>query len=123
MAGRSRRKTVRHEAGELVGKPAPRAPGLADFNHRCWLCGRELGKRVQWHHAVPRSRGGKDTVPVHPICHSTLHASFTNHELEQYGTDIGSLRSTPEMTLFLRWIDGKPPDFHAPTRRRKQDAR
>ena len=85
----------------------------------CWLCGRALGRRVQWHHTVPKSRGGRDTVPVHPICHSALHANFTNRQLEDFGIDVGAVRAVPEMADFLAWIDGKPEDFHAPTRRRK----
>ncbi len=32
----------------------------------CFLCSRPVGERVQWHHAVPKSRGGRETVPVHP---------------------------------------------------------
>lgn len=86
----------------------------------CWLCGRPLGRRVQWHHAVPKSRGGTATVPVHPICHSTLHAALTNHELAAIGDDIRQLRQQPEIVRFLTWIDGKPADFHAPTRRTRR---
>ena len=33
----------------------------------CWLCGRPLGKTTVWHHPVPKSRGGRDVVPMHPI--------------------------------------------------------
>ena len=34
----------------------------------CWLCGRPTGKTIVWHHPVPKSRGGRDVVPMHPIC-------------------------------------------------------
>lgn len=84
----------------------------------CWLCRRPLGRRVQWHHPVPKSRGGRQTVPIHPICHSKLHVTFTNKELEDVGEDIATLRSHADIAIFLKWIDGKPADFHAPTRRR-----
>ena len=47
----------------------------------CWLCGRPLGRRVEWHHPTPKSRGGRVVAPVHPICHRAIHASFTNAEL------------------------------------------
>ncbi|TNE39517.1 MAG: hypothetical protein EP321_08845 [Sphingomonadales bacterium] len=47
----------------------------------CWLCGRLLGRRVEWHHPVPKGRGGREKVPVHPICHRAIHAHFTNAEL------------------------------------------
>jgi hypothetical protein len=84
----------------------------------CWLCCRELGRRVEWHHPVPKSRGGKDTVPVHPICHATLHRHFSNTELAAFGPDVEALRRQETIARFLRWIDGKPPEFHAPTRGR-----
>ncbi|HMO68383.1 MAG TPA: HNH endonuclease [Novosphingobium sp.] len=81
----------------------------------CWLCARPLGHRVEWHHPVPKSRGGRETVPVHPICHRTLHVTFANAELARIGADAGQLRAHPALARFLAWIVGKPPDFHART--------
>lgn len=86
----------------------------------CWLCNRELGRKVEYHHPVPKSRGGRATEAVHPICHRTLHAAFSNTELGRIGTDLAALRSSPEIARFLRWIADKQPDFHAPTARRKR---
>jgi hypothetical protein len=68
---------------------------------------------------VPRSRGGRETVPVHPICHRTIHATLTNKELERGYAASAALRAHPEIAKFLDWIARKDPDFHAPTRRRK----
>ena len=85
----------------------------------CWLCSRPLGERVEWHHPVPKSRGGRDRRPIHPICHRTLHARFTNAELEQIGGVLSELRADPEIAKFLAWVANKDPDFHAPTHRRK----
>lgn len=85
----------------------------------CWLCDRPIGTRVEWHHVVPKSRGGRETVAVHPICHRTLHALFTNAELARAGPDRAVLSGSPEMSRFLAWVGGKPPDFHAPTRKRR----
>ncbi|WP_279480438.1 HNH endonuclease [Aureimonas sp. SK2] len=83
----------------------------------CWLCSRPLGRRIEWHHPLPKSRGGRDTVPVHPICHRTIHACFSNVDLERHARDELPLASNPDLARFLKWIAGKPPDFHAPTRR------
>jgi hypothetical protein len=58
-------------------------------------------------------------VPLHPICHRTLHAHFTNVELARYGADRASLIAAPDFARFLSWIASKPPDFHAPTRRKR----
>jgi hypothetical protein len=82
----------------------------------CWLCRRPLGERIEWHHPMPKSRGGRETVPVHPICHLTIHACFTNAELARMPADAAALTTRAEMGRFLNWIASKPADFHAPTR-------
>jgi hypothetical protein len=85
----------------------------------CFLCGRPLGAKVEWHHPVPKSRGGRETAPVHPICHRAIHAALTNKELERGYATAGALRSHPELAKFVAWVTAKHPDFHAPTRRKK----
>ena len=85
----------------------------------CWLCARPLGEQVELHHPVPKSRKGRETVAVHPICHQTLHATFTNRELERFGTDAPRVREHPDISKFLSWIANKPPDFYAPTKRKQ----
>lgn len=82
----------------------------------CWLCGRVLGTRVEWHHPIPKSRRGRYVVPVHPICHRAIHANFTNAELAKLPPQADALKSNAELARFLDWIASKPPDFHAPTR-------
>lgn len=82
---------------------------------QCWLCQRPLGRRSERHHPVPRSRGGRETVPVHPICHRAIHAAFSNSQLGRLPPDPQVLREAPPLTPFLRWIADKPADFHAPT--------
>lgn len=84
----------------------------------CWLCERPLGQRVQHHHLVPKAKKGRETRPVHPICHKTIHAYFTNAQLSRMGEDVEAIRAHPDMAKFLKWIAGKPPDFHAPTHRK-----
>ena len=81
----------------------------------CALCLRPLGFKVEWHHVVPKSRGGRVTVPLHPICHRAIHHAADNKSLAKLAT-IEGVRALPELAGFLRWIAGKPPDFHAPTR-------
>ncbi|QNE31738.1 HNH endonuclease [Sphingomonas sp. NBWT7] len=82
----------------------------------CALCDRPLGSRVEWHHVVPKSEGGTETQPVHPICHRTIHAAADNATLARIG-ELGGVRAIPAVARFLGWIADKPPDFHAPTRR------
>jgi hypothetical protein len=85
---------------------------------RCWLCGRPLAARVEYHHPIPKSRGGRETVAVHPICHRTLHKTFSNAELGVFGASAAAIRADPRIGRFLAWIATKEPDFHAPTHKR-----
>lgn len=87
----------------------------------CWLCSRPMGTMTEWHHPLPKSRKGRDKVPVHPICHQAIHASFTNAQLERIGMAVVQVRDHPDVGKFLAWVASKDPDFHAPTadRRRK----
>lgn len=85
----------------------------------CWLCARPLGRRIEWHHPVPKSRGGRETVPLHPICHRTIHASFSNAELGRMEPNAAALLESEHIQRFVRWVAGKHPDFYVPTARRR----
>lgn len=85
----------------------------------CFLCGRPLGRRVEWHHVVPKSRGGRKTAPVHPICHRTIHRTLDNKALERAYASAEALRAHSELARFIAWVANKDPDFHAPTRGRR----
>lgn len=110
MAGRVKRK---------AGLAAARARAVREdvSPQPCALCGRPLGARVEWHHLVPKSEGGRETAPVHPICHRTIHVTIPNPELARRYADPAALRARPGIAAFLRWIADKPPDFHVPVRR------
>jgi len=82
----------------------------------CWLCGRQMGEQIEWHHPVPKAKKGRVKVQVHPICHRTIHANFTNSELGRMGADRDLIRANEAVAKFVAWVSGKPPDFHAPTR-------
>lgn len=68
---------------------------------------------------MPKLKGGAkgETVLLHQICHSTLHAHFSETELARRLNTIDTLRAEPALQGFLAWIRSKPGDFHAPTRR------
>ena len=100
-------------------RPDPPAPAAEPV--LCPLCDRPIPPeaRSSRHHLVPRLKGGTHlgTARLHQICHSAIHARFTEAELARRLSDIGSLRSDPEIARFLAWVRTKPDDFHAPTRR------
>ncbi len=85
----------------------------------CWLCSRPMGEVTEWHHPVPKSRGGKERQPVHPICHRTIHANFTNSDLEKRYATTQALLAHVEIGRFVAWVANKPPDFDAPTKDRR----
>ena len=109
MTGRVKRRAGLAEAAARAEREA--APPV------CALCERPLGARVEWHHLVPKSEGGRVTAPVHPICHRTIHATLTNAELAHEGSEAAALRAHPSLAGYLRWIANKPADFSAPVRR------
>jgi hypothetical protein len=85
----------------------------------CWLCSRPVGEIVEWHHPVPKSRGGRDRQMIHPICHRTIHANFTNSDLEKRFATVEALLGHEDIGRFVSWIANKPPDFDAPTKGRR----
>ncbi len=81
----------------------------------CPLCNRPLGQRRERHHVIPRSKGGTETVLLHPICHRKIHKVFTRNELARLAS-IEGLKPHPDIQAFLRWIGKKPADFYRRTR-------
>ncbi len=110
MSGRVRRKQVA-AAMEAAGSVTP--------PETCALCARPFGQRIEWHHVLPKSEGGRETVPLHPICHRTIHAHATNAELARLYPTLEALREREDIRRFVAWIADKPRDFHAPTRRKQ----
>ncbi len=86
----------------------------------CWLCARPIGKTIVLHHPVPKSRGGRDVVPMHPICQQTLIANFTNSELQRHATDVDALLANPNVRKFVDWVAKKDPDFTASTTKKQR---
>lgn len=86
----------------------------------CWLCSRPTGKTVVWHHPVPKSRGGREVVPMHPICQQTLMANFTTSELQRHGMDVEGLLADPAVRKFVDWVANKDPDFTATIAKKKR---
>ena len=95
----------------------------------CPLCDRPIPPEAKSsrHHLTPRLKGGTHagTVRLHQICHSAIHARFSETELAKRLADVESLRADPEISAFIAWVQTKPPACHAPTRmtRDRRDAR
>jgi hypothetical protein len=104
----ARRSSKNDPYGDVGREDEARAPAAT-----CWLCSRLTGKTVISHHPVPKSRGGRDTVPMHPICQQMLIANFTNSELQRHGMDVEGLLADPGVRKFVDWVANKDPDFTA----------
>ena len=111
------RKHPKH--GPIEGPPTEGddAPAAAA---PCWLCGRPTGEKIVWHHPVPKSRGGREVVPMHPICQQTLTVNFTNSELQRHGMDVEGLLANPAVRKFVDWVANKDPDFTATISKKKR---
>jgi hypothetical protein len=86
----------------------------------CPLCERPIPAHAKSsrHHLTPKLKGGakRGTVQLHQICHSAIHARFSEAELARRLNDVETLRSHPDLAEFLCWVKTKPSAFHAPTR-------
>jgi len=86
----------------------------------CPLCERPIPSRARssLHHLTPKLKGGthRGTVRLHQICHSAIHARYSEAEIAKRLADVEALRTDPEIARFLIWVRGKPDDFHAATR-------
>lgn len=101
-------------------EPQTEESDIAAVAPPCWLCGRPTGATIVWHHPVPKSRGGRDVVPMHPICQQTLTVNFTNSELQRHAMDVESLLANPAVRKFVDWVAKKDPDFTATISKKKR---
>ena len=78
----------------------------------CPLCERDMPRwQITLHHLTPREEGGKaeDRTPMCRPCHKQLHALFSNKHLAREYKTIESLRESPELQPFLKWIRKQKP--------------
>ncbi len=96
-------------------------PPDGDSLPACVLCGRAIPPHAKssLHHLTPKLKGGArlGTVRLHQICHSAIHARYTEAEIARHLAEPDALRADPELARFVDWVCTKPDDFHAPTRR------
>lgn len=87
----------------------------------CPLCERPIPDAMKdAHHLIPKSRGGKQTQFLHWICHSQIHALFTETELARQYSTVEALLAHPEIELFVKWVKRKPNDFFEVSRKSRR---
>jgi len=115
----------KHHGGRpaAASQPDTIEPEPADAA-RCILCGRAIPPqaRSSLHHLTPKLKGGArgGTVRLHQICHSAIHARYTEAEIAHRLAEPAALREDAELARFAAWVRTKPDDFHAPTRRARE---
>lgn len=108
MAGRIRRKLI--EASQV---DSPVAEPVA-----CRLCGRPIEtSQLDLHHLIPKSQGGRETVPLHRICHRQIHALLTEKELARDYPTVTQLLAHAGIARFVDWVRRKPEGFAERTRK------
>jgi hypothetical protein len=68
----------------------------------CVFCGREISTRE--HHIVPKSKGGRVTVPTCEACESFIHRTFTHAELRDRYSTVESVQEHEGYQRFLKWL-------------------
>jgi hypothetical protein len=86
------------------------------IKYDCPLCGREV-QRVSDHHLTPRSRGGKETLPICLDCHKSVHAFFTNKELEDTYHTVEALLGDEKFAKHMKWFSKQDPNRRYKTKR------
>jgi len=90
----------------------------------CGLCGRSFSRAdLTRHHCLPKSRGGtaEDIELLCCMCHSMVHATYTNATLEALYATLAQLRTAPELQAYICWVRKQPSSRrtrNAPRRRR-----
>jgi 5-methylcytosine-specific restriction endonuclease McrA len=75
------------------------------------------------HHMVPRSRGGKSTETICADCHKSIHACFTNKELEETFHTVEALLTNEMFSGMIRFISKQDPGGRVTTRKSKDRLR
>ncbi|HEX2747999.1 MAG TPA: hypothetical protein VHM91_08380 [Verrucomicrobiales bacterium] len=60
------------------------------------------------HHGVPASQGGREIVLLCRPCHSQVHATFTNKQLEKRYSTVEKLLESDEIWKFAQWRHKHP---------------
>lgn len=120
MSRGQRRRNRDVATGTQAAAPHAETASTPASDDVCGLCRRRIppGARASRHHLVPKLKGGAHlpTVRLHQICHSAIHARWSEAELARRLADLDALRAEPALAPFLDWVRTKPDDFYAPTR-------
>jgi hypothetical protein len=78
------------------------------------------------HHLVPKSRGGRVTKTICADCHRSIHATFSNKELEKTYFTVEALLAHPTFAKAITFLQKQDPRRRyrmVRTKKRQRDRR
>jgi len=75
------------------------------------------GPSVNRHHLIPVLKGGKESFPIHKICHSKIHSLWSENELRDTYNTFDVIKADERMQTFVKWVARKDPEYRDSNRR------
>jgi len=76
------------------------------------------------HHVLPRSRGGKKTLPICRDCHDAIHATYDTQQLEKSAlVTVEALQADPTLARVFAFLAKQSPQTRTTTKTAKQKRR
>lgn len=88
--------------------------------HICQLCDRQVPEITE-HHLIPKEKGGKhySTAMLCRMCHTQIHALYTNKELAARLFSIARLKNDDNIKKYLDFIVKMPGETIIPIKKAK----
>lgn len=84
---------------------------------KCRFCNRDIPENlIQYHHLIPKSKDGKDTVPACPSCHNFIHKTWENNRLRDFYNSVERIVGSEEYQKFFKWLLKQPVEKSFKTR-------
>ena len=91
---------------------------------QCPICLHEYApSEVNKHHLVPKSRGGRETIPLCKPCHNMIHAVYTEKELERNFSTVDELLAAENLQSWIEWVRKRKPTARIRVKTSKQKRR
>lgn len=91
------------------------------LKYTCKLCKR-IVPEITEHHLIPKEKGGKyyPTTMLCKMCHSQIHALYSNRELAARLFSIERLKNDKSIKKYLNFIKDMPGDAIIPIKKSKK---
>ena len=87
----------------------------------CPICEHEYARReLTRHHLIPKCRKGREIVLLCRSCHSMIHATWSEKELERNFPTLEALLDSDELRPWIRWIRRHRPNGRVRVKQNRQ---